>query len=146
MSFLLDTNVISELTKPAPAPEVVIWLESQKEADLYLSAVTIGEVAFGLERLPAGAKRVRLQRNLDKLKRRYADRVIAFDLAASEAWATLRRAAERRKLTMPPIDAMLAATAQVHGWTLVTRNTRDFAGWDGPVLNPWAPSALELTG
>jgi predicted nucleic acid-binding protein len=127
------------LTADQPDEAVVSWLDKQDDASLYVSAVTLGELCFGIERLQAGKKRMKLQTNLDRMKVRFSSRVIPFDAGAAEAWAIVRRRAEDMKRTMPAIDAMLAATAELHEMTLVTRNVRDFEGWGGPVLNPWEP-------
>ena len=135
--FLLDTNVVSERIAKRPEPAVVNWVTSQQPEDVYISAVSLGEMRFGLERLAAGAKRRQLSVFLDLMEDDLEDRVLPFDRITGLRWATVRRRAELAKRTIPPLDAMLAATAEVHSLTLVTRNTRDFEGWGGPVFNPW---------
>ena len=139
MSYLLDTGVVSELTALQPSPEVVRWIGERDPADLRLSSVTVGELRFGVERLPPGAKRLRLQRILEDWIDELGSQLLPFGLAEAEAWGRLRRRAERNAGAVPLIDAMLAATAEVHGLTLVTRNLRGFEGWGGPVLDPWSP-------
>ncbi len=139
MSYLLDTHVVSELTAERPDQAVVRWYTERDPAELRLSVLSVGELRFGVERLPAGAKRARLQRTLDDWIIEFDRQLVDFDLQAAEVWGRLRRRAEAAKRPMPPMDAMLAATAQAHGLTLVTRNTRAFEGWGGPTLNPWLP-------
>jgi len=135
--FLLDTNVVSERIAKRPEPAVVDWVASQQPDDVHVSAVTLGELRFGLERLAAGAKRRKLAAFLEVIEDDLEDRIIPFDRVVGVRWAAIRRRAELAKRTVPPLDAMLAATAEVHNLTLVTRNVRDFEGWGGPVFNPW---------
>ena len=139
MTYLLDTNVLSELTAGQPSEAVLGWVLTQSAGDLYVSVLSLGELRFGVERLPAGRKRAQLQKALDDWIIELNRRVLDFDLETALTWGKLLRDAERRRKTMPRIDAMLAATAELHGLTLVTRNVRDFEGWGGPVLNPWEP-------
>lgn len=139
MRYLLDTVVVSERSKAVPHPAVITWLERQSRDAVFISALTLGELRYGIEKLEAGARRRRLSVYVSDVERSFTGQVLA--LAAKEAnlWAVVRRRAEQRRLTIPTADAMLAATAESHGLTLVTRNTRDFEGWGGPVLNPWEP-------
>jgi hypothetical protein len=136
--YLLDTNVISEWTKPKPDAKVVAWLESVDEANLYLSVLAFAEVRLGIERLPLGPKRERLTVWLDQdLGERFAGRIIAIDRDIAEGWAVL--VARGRAQGSPPsiLDAFLAAIALVHGMTLVTRNLRDVAPLGIAVFSPW---------
>lgn len=143
MSYLLDTVVVSELTALQPNPEVVRWLREREPAELRLSSVTVGELRYGVERLPPGAKRLRLQRVLEGWIDEFGPQLLPFGLAEAEAWGRLRRRGGVG--AVPTIDAMLAATAEVHGLTLVTRKLETFKGWGGPVLDPWAPQPSSLT-
>lgn len=138
MNFLLDTNVVSELTATTPAEDVVAWIEAQSSGSIHFSVATIGEIDFGIAILNASRRRERLQIWRDGLVTSNARRILPVDLAVATAWAALRARAQAEKRTMPIVDALLAATAEVHGLTLVTRNTRDFKAWGGPVLNPWS--------
>jgi len=137
LSFLLDTNVVSEAMAASPAAEVVVWIDAQPMGSIHLSVVTVGEIEFGIAQLPDGSKRERLQAWRDELVRLVGRRVLPIDLRVANAWATIRAAAKAAKCTMPPIDALIAATAEVHGLTLATRNVKDFAAWAGPTFNPW---------
>jgi len=136
--FLLDTNVISEWVKPRPERRVVAWLEAADQESLYLSVLAFAEVRLGIERLPAGTKRDRLTVWLDSdLAAWFEGRIVGVDLAIASAWARLVARACSVDRTPPILDAFIAATALVHGMTLVTRD-RAAAAWpDVPVLNPW---------
>lgn len=139
MTYLLDTMVASQRAKARPEPQVIGWLGAQSADALYLSVLTLGELRYGAERLPAGRKRRLLTAYASELEEAFEGRVLPFDTEAAASWAAVRRTAELRKRTLPTVDAMLAATAELHGLTLVTRNVRDFEGWGGPVLNLWEP-------
>ena len=138
MKFLLDTNVVSEAMAARPAAQVLAWLSTQPEAAIHLSAATIAEIDYGISRLPEGHKRASLQTWRDNVVAISRRRILPVDLAVASAWGRLRGRAEAARRTMSLIDALIAATAEVHDLTLVTRNTRDFEIWGGPVFNPWA--------
>ena len=134
MSFLLDTCVVSEATKERPDLGVQSWVNATAAELLYFSAITFGELKFGVERLPKGAKRDRLHVWLEEfIQDTPAARIISFDRDVALVWAGLRIRDPNTKLE----DAQIAATALVHGLTLVTRNVRDFAFAGLPVFNPW---------
>ena len=137
--FLLDTNVISELVKRRPSRPVVEWVDATPEELFHLSVITIGEVRKGIDLLgDDDPKRAALQSWLDRdLRVRFAGRLLAFDDAVAERWGQLEALAKKRRLTLPTIDAQLAATALHHGLTFVTRNTADIGPTGVPVVNPW---------
>jgi predicted nucleic acid-binding protein len=141
LSFLIDTNVASEAAKPRPSPQVRAWFAQQRDGALHFSVCTIGEIDFGIARLEVGPRRVALQAWRDHLVDVSRRRILPVDLRVAETWGIVRARAAAAKRTMPSIDALLAATAEVHGLTLVTRNTRDFEVWGGPVFNPWAEAS-----
>lgn len=136
MSFLVDTNVISELRKGARAnAKVGDWFRSVDDAELYLSVLVIGELRQGVERLrrrdpPAAAK---LDRWLHELIDHHAERTLPVDVAVADRWGRLNVPD-----LVPAIDGMLAATALVHSLTLVTRNTRDVRRTGVQYLDPFA--------
>lgn len=135
MSFLIDTNVISEVRKGTRCdPNVAAWYSSIKDTDLYLSALILGEIRKGIElaRPRDPAKAEALQGWLDAVVEAFGDRVIPVDRIVSDAWG--RMSATR---PTPAIDGLLAATAKVHDLTLVTRNDADVAGLGVGVLNPF---------
>lgn len=131
--YLLDTNVVSELRKPRPHGAVVAWLQAQDDANLHLSAVTIGEIQAGIElaRQQDAAKAQEIEAWLEQVATSW--NVLPMDAPAFRAWARLMH---RRSDTVYE-DAMIAATAQLHGLTVVTRNVADFKAFGGPLLNPF---------
>lgn len=138
MSYLLDTNVVSEWVKPHPAPQVVRWLAEVDEDRVYLSVVTLAEVRHGVDRMPAGPRRQRLDEWLrHDLPLRFADRILPVDASVADAWGTIVAKREHQGRPITAMDAFLAATATVHELTLVTRNSQDFESSVPAVLNPW---------
>jgi predicted nucleic acid-binding protein len=135
--YLLDTNVLSDSTKLVPHPAVTQWVEAQPLATLFISVVSLAEAAYGIERLPEGRKADGLRHWLGSVIVDFGGRLLPVDAEVAMAQARIRRAAENARRTMPAIDAFIAATAEVRGLTLVTRNVRDFETWGGAVFNPW---------
>ncbi|MYA32116.1 MAG: type II toxin-antitoxin system VapC family toxin [Gemmatimonadales bacterium] len=132
---LLDTNVISELTEAVPAPPVVAFLSARD--DLWLSALVLHELGFGLRLLPRGSRRDALNGVLSEFIRRYEDRVLPVDERAA-VWAARFRAEARgwgRPLDLG--DALIAGTAKANDLSVATRNVTDFEGFDLVVTNPW---------
>jgi predicted nucleic acid-binding protein len=138
VSFLLDTNVVSEWTKPRPNAGVVEWLARVDEDEVFLSVVTFAELRHGIERLPTGERRRRLDEWLrNDLALRFEDRIIGVDGAIADEWGRVVARRETRGRPMSAMDALIAATAQVHDLTVVTRNAADFQSSVKNVLNPW---------
>lgn len=138
VNFLLDTNVISEWTRPLPEPLVVDWLAGADEDGLYLSVISLAELRRGVELLPTGRRRQQLASWLaDDLTTRFEDRILAIDVPVADAWGRVMVAAQSAGITLDSMDGWLAATAQVHDLVLVTRNSRDFDRLDMAILNPW---------
>lgn len=139
MGFLLDTNVISELVKVAPSQRVVEWLRGQDPAQTFISAITLGEIVRGVERLPAGRRRRDLARWVEQdLTIEFEGRILAYDQAAAVHWGRIMGAADRRGRPRAAAYALIASIARHHGLTLATRNTRDFAGTGARTFNPWS--------
>jgi predicted nucleic acid-binding protein len=142
--FLLDTNVISEWTKPKPDPAIVDWLEAADENTLYLSVLAFAEIRLGIELLPEGRKRSRISAWLEgDLAARFEGRIIGIEREIAETWAQIVARGRAGGATPPILDAFLAATALVHQMTLVTRNERDLAALDIPILNPWRAQRVD---
>jgi hypothetical protein len=139
LSFLLDTNVVSEWSKPKPDPGVVQWLAEADEDRLYLSVVTLAELRYRVERLAAGARRRRLEEWVgDELRERFEARILEIDAEVADRWGKLMSASEAAGRRMHVMDGFLAATAIERGLTLVTRNTRDFEQAGCQVMSPWS--------
>jgi len=137
VSFLLDTNAVSEWVKPRPNPGLIGWMELADEDRVFLSVISLAEVRYGIERLSAGARRNRLERWLrDELPLRFEGRVLPIDNKIAEAWGRTVSRSEALGRPMDAMDAFLAATAEVHRLTLVTRNVSDFPTLKS-VVNPW---------
>lgn len=138
MNFLLDTNVVSEWVKPRPNPGVVAWLEEVDEDRTFLSVVTLTELRYGIERMSAGSRRKRLDEWLaEELPLRFEGRVLTIDRAVADVCGRVVARGEGIGRWMEAMDAFIAATAEVHQLTLVTRNTSDFDSLVKNVLNPW---------
>ena len=134
MSFLLDTNIVSELRKGSRThPAVLDWFDEQPARSLFLSVVTVGEIRQGSEQVRRLDPRqaAALDRWVQGLTQYYEDRLLYVDGSVAEEWGRLRA-----KQNVPVVDALLAATARVHDLTIVTRNVRDFRGVPVRVLNP----------
>jgi predicted nucleic acid-binding protein len=135
-SFLLDTNVVSELVKPAPDAGVLKFLA--REGDLWLSVITLHELAFGIARLGESGRVQRLTTWLGSLRTRFGSRILPVDQMIAEAAGSGRGRAASQGRVVAPLDALIAATAQMRSLTLATRNIRDFEALDVPVIDPWS--------
>jgi hypothetical protein len=138
MNFLLDTNVVSEWTKPRPDSGVVDWLAQIDEDAVFLSVVTFAELRHGIERLPASKRRKQLDEWLrGELPLRFEQRILQVDGAVADEWGRLVARHDALGRPIHAMDALIAATAQVHALTLVTRNAADFEASVKSVVNPW---------
>ena len=138
MSYLLDTNVVSEATRPRPNANVLNWVALQSPETLFISAITIGELRRGALLLAAGKKRKALLYWIETgIKGDFVGRILPVDTAVMECWAQLQATSEKAGTRVPLMDSLLAATALTHGVTLVTRNTGDFKAVSVPLLDPW---------
>ncbi len=139
MNFLLDTNVISDSTKPRPSPELASWLAQVDEDSVFLSVVTLTELRYGIERMAAGGRRRRLDIWLQQdLPIRFEGRILPVDAAIAHACGRLVARSESAGRPIQPRDAFIAATAEMYGLTLVTRNASNFQPVLKAVLNPWS--------
>ncbi len=135
--YLLDTNIVSELRRPRPHGALVAWLRNIRNDDLHISAVTIGEIQSGIEmtREQDEAKAAEIEAWLEQVAETY--NVLSMDAQIFRSWARLMH----RRTDDLVEDAMIAATAAFHNLTVVTRNVRDFSGFDVRTLNPLATKA-----
>ncbi len=139
MKYLLDTCLISELVCARPDPAVLVWVAAQQEQHLFLSVLTLGELRKGIERLAPGKKRTNLTAWLDReLKLRFAGRLLPIDEEVAERWGMVSAQAGGRGRAIPVLDGLIAATALVHGMTLVTRNMADMQASGALVFSPWS--------
>lgn len=135
MSYLLDTNVLSEIRKKSPDAHVAAWFGSVSASELFLSVLAVGEIRQGVSRLARrdpGQAEI-FERWLEQLVRVYGDRIVPVTADIAQAWGRLNVPDP-----VPVVDGLIAATALVHGWTLVTRNTADVAGTGVRLLDPFA--------
>jgi len=138
VSYLLDTNLVSEWVKPKPAPGVIEWLGGIDEDDLFISVVTLAEIRDGIERMPLGAKRERLDEWLSvMLPDRFEGRTLAIDSETAIACGHVMARIRRLGRVVDVMDAFIAASALRHNVALVTRNTADFENLDLKLVNPW---------
>jgi toxin FitB len=135
LSYLLDTNVISELVCARPNRSVVDWIDALPSEALFLSVLTLGEIRKGVEKLTAGPRRDKLVVWLEHdLPGWFSQRILPIDTTVAENWGKLTAQAGR---SVPAIDSLLAATALTHGLILVTRNVGDFVFANVTVFDPW---------
>ena len=139
--IVVDTDVISELWKIAPSPAVRAWLNAQAVETLYLSAITVAELRFGVAVMPAGKRRARYEERLEKgLLPAFFGRVLALDLDTSRAWAELMAKARAAGRAISKEDGYIAATAAVRGFKVATRDASPFEAAGLAVINPWEVS------
>ncbi len=139
MSLLLDTNVVSELANQRPSDAVANWLKSLKVDDAFLSVATIAEILRGIGAAKDPANRDRLTRwYAAVLMPTFQRRVLPLDFHTAEQAGIIGGRAQLAGRRMEAFDAVIAATAEVHSLTVVTRTVTDFEVWGGPVLNPWS--------
>jgi toxin FitB len=137
VKVLLDTCAVSELRLPKPDTGVAGAIGELHNEDLFVSAITIGEIVKGVALLQDGQKKRILQSWLRTLERDYGDRLLPVDLETCRMWGELTAAAQKAGRTIPAGDGLIAATARRHGLYIMTRNTADFESTGVPLLNPW---------
>jgi predicted nucleic acid-binding protein len=137
VSYVADTNVVSELVKPRRDEAVVAWLEAHR-SEIYVSAITIGELRRGIERLPAGKKQTALRIWLVEYCNKLEGRLLTFNASTAHVWGQLKAKWEAAGVSIPALDGQIAATAHRHGYTVATRNVTDFRRAGVKVFNPFA--------
>ena len=136
--FVLDTNVVSELMRPAPDPAMSSWVAERATSSLFLTAVTEAELRFGLAVMPPGKRRDGLRAVLERmLDTGFANRVLPFDSVAARAYAGIAATRRRRGRPVSQADCQIAAIAQARGMAVATRNVRDFEDMGINIFNPW---------
>jgi predicted nucleic acid-binding protein len=136
--ILVDTNVISEPLRKTPDPVVIEWIDAQSLETLYLSAITVAELRFGVASLPTGKRRDRLHESMEnRVLPLFTGRVLAFDLPASQAYAELMSRARAAGLAIGAADGYIAATAAANRMAIATRDAAAFEAAGIPVIDPW---------
>lgn len=136
-SFLIDTNVISERVRPHPNEIVSQWLMGTSMENSFISALTLGELSRGIQRLPASRRRGQLEEWFLAISIQFGDRILAVDSKIALEWARLDARLTASGRTIGLVDGYLAATALHHDLTIVTRNSRDFEHTGVRLFNPW---------
>ena len=136
-----DTNVVSELMRPEPNERVVVWADRQPASEVFVSAITLAELWYGIGRLPTGRRRHELAEVFDDmLTEDFEQRVLDFDAVAAAHYADLVVERERIGRPISMADAQIAATCRSHGATIATRNVDDFTDVGVDIVNPWTAS------
>jgi toxin FitB len=138
VTYLLDTNVVSEWVKPRPNGNVIAWLAEASEDEIFISVCTLAELRFGVASMARGKRRDHLDEWLrSDLPARFDRRIVGIDVAIADAWGIIQARARQKGRPVGPMDGLIAATAEVHDMTIVTRNTKHFEAVGVPLLNPW---------
>jgi predicted nucleic acid-binding protein len=135
--IVVDTNVTSELMKPAPSTTVTAWMRARSAKELYTTSITLAEVLYGIERLPDGRRKDLFKTTALDLFSAFTDHVLAFDATAAVEYAGLVSSRERTGAPIDGFDAQIAAICRAHGATLATRNVKDFHGTGIDVIDPF---------
>ena len=137
--IVVDTNVLSDLWRVAPDPKVLAWMDAQVVETLFLSAITVAELRFGVAAMPPGKRRTIYQERLEReVLPAFAGRVLPFDLDASKAYGELMAQARAAGLAIGNADGYIAATAAARGLMVATRDTSPFKAAGLAVIDPWA--------
>lgn len=138
MSYILDTNIISELIAKQPNQRVIDWLKGVDTNNLFLSVITIGEIKKGIEKLPESLRKKNIQDWFENdLLIGFEGRILSLDLSVILLWGELIGELEKKGRKLSPLDSLIAATTKHHNYILVTRNEKDFDGIEIVVFNPF---------
>ncbi len=136
--MILDTNIISEMMRPKPSTSVLDWLNHQDASELFVSTVTVGEIMYVLEALPAGQRRRSLEAGFERLLREAFDtRLLVFDEDVARHYGRLMAARQKMGKPISALDGQIAATALAHRMAIATRNVKDFADSGLKITNPF---------
>ncbi|MBD2837893.1 type II toxin-antitoxin system VapC family toxin [Pseudomonas sp. JM0905a] len=137
--ILLDTNVLSELMRAKPDPNVIAWVDAQRSSDLVISSITVAEILYGIARMPDGKRKDSLYVLASAMfEEDFAGSILAFDADAAVHYADLVAASEGRGKIADMADGQIAAIARLHGARIATRNVRHFEAFGIPLVNPWS--------
>jgi predicted nucleic acid-binding protein len=135
--IILDTNVASELMKPSPAPVVRDWVRARRGDELYTTSITLAEIHYGIECLPAGPRRDLLRATAADVFAAFEDQVLPFDAAAAAHYPVIVTRRDRAGLSIDGFDAQIASICRTHDAALATRNLKDFRDTGIDVIDPW---------
>lgn len=138
--IIVDTNVVAELMRPSPAQPVITWVRTQPGRELYTTSITLAELRYGLERLPAGHRKEQLRSTADEVFTAFEEQVLAFDAPAALQYAAIASAREQAGAPIDGFDAQIASICRVHQAALATRNGKDFQDIGIDIIDPWAHS------
>lgn len=138
--IILDTNVASELMKPAPSPVVRDWVRARRGGELYTTSITLAEISYGIERLPAGRRRDLLKATAADVFAAFEDQLLPFDAAAAAHYPMIVCRRDRAGLPIDGFDAQIACICDAHHAALATRNLKDFQDTGIDVIDPWQGS------
>jgi toxin FitB len=131
---------MAELMRPEPAPQVAEWVRGRDRRELRMTSITLGEIRFGISRLPGGRRKQLSFDTADDIFRAFSDQVLPVDAAAAEHYAIIAGTRERAGKPIPGFDALIAAVCRSRGAALATRNLADFGDTGIQVIDPWAPA------
>jgi toxin FitB len=137
MTYLIDTCALSEFTKPKPAASVDDWFASMPDGADFVSVLSLGELEKGITKRPTSPRRSKLERWFADLRDQLAGRILGVDAPTALEWGRIAARSEQSGEPIPVVDALLGATAIVHGLSVVTRNTSDIARTGAPIVDPW---------
>ncbi len=138
--IVVDTDVFSELMRSTPSREVDGWLAAQDESEIFVTAVTVAEVSYGIERLPAGRRKQALRATADAQLAALAEQVLPLDEVAGRHYGEIANERQRTGRPISAMDALIAAICRSRGAVLATGNTKDFDGTGVSLVNPWVAS------
>lgn len=135
--IVVDTNVTSELMKPAPSSAVVGWVRSRDAAELYTTSITLAEIGYGIERLPGGRRKALVKAAAEEVFSAFASHVLAFDAEAAREYGVIVSRCERAGTPIDGFDAQIASICRARDASLATRNGKDFRNTGVDVIDPW---------
>ena len=140
MNYFLDTCVILELLKTKPNLRVAEWIRSQDEESLFLSVITMGEIQKGISKLPDGRKKKQQLQNwlINELQERFKERILEITIGTARLWGQVLGACEKKRITLPAVDSLIASQGIFHKMTIVTRNISDMEPSGVSLFNPWS--------
>lgn len=140
--IILDTNVVSELMRPEPAPQVANWVRGRDKRLLRMTVITLAEIRYGIVRLPTGRRKQVLLDAAGEVFAAFGDQILPVDVEAAELYAVIASGRERAGQPVSGFDALIAAVCRSRGASLATRNVSDFEGTRIDVINPWVQTAV----